>query len=523
MDKSFYNIALKFLQIMGYYVDKDVFLNQLCSHVNYPALNSFTDVLEYMEVDNVAVKIDAIKLNEYGFPVMIHMNDKLPHFIIVTNIREDKVCYYNLYLKKKTVNIDSIFKYWDGTALYIQNSNDTTSLLVLIKRIFEKIEIPVFVIAFISLLLIFLFYSSTFVFFYLLFVIKTFALLVSFLILRHELGKSSSFENKLCSFSKNVNCDKVLNSFSSKILGIFRLSDMSLLYFSSGLLSLLYSILIKDVDSLLGCLCFISFFSFPVLLYSLIYQKYVIKKWCLLCLNIAFALILEIILSIFYFKNNNLNLSFLNILVIGAIFIFLIVLWKKMYYLIIRNFIFDDLSISLNALKHNDIIFESVLNRQVSVNMDFSKNDLIIGNKNAHNIITIAMSLHCPHCISLYRKLKKNIDSNALDVALNIRLVVTGDILIQSDLELKMMSLYYKDIDCFSSCLDDWDFNDVFLLSSYNNIDLVTPFVINEFERHKEWSNFMAISSTPLIFINDKIKPDIYSIDDLLYFIRNLK
>ncbi|MCS2889650.1 hypothetical protein [Parabacteroides faecis] len=101
MDNRFFNISEEFLRLNRICIDHANLKEQLYTQDSYPSLKALTDVLSAFSIKNRALKIKWEQLMEYGTPVMLHYQDRMPSFVIATHVMENEITYYTSDLKKR--------------------------------------------------------------------------------------------------------------------------------------------------------------------------------------------------------------------------------------------------------------------------------------------------------------------------------------------------------------------------------------------------------------------------------------
>ena len=94
---------------------------------------------------------------------------------------------------------------------------------------------------------------------------KVFGLIVSLLLVLHELKVSNPLVDKICHISKHTDCNAVLESDSSKVFGWINWADFGFIYFVGGL----FFIIINSGRGAINLLALISVFSLPFPLFSI--------------------------------------------------------------------------------------------------------------------------------------------------------------------------------------------------------------------------------------------------------------
>lgn len=100
---------------------------------------------------------------------------------------------------------------------------------------------------------------------------------VTWLLVLKSLKVKSKTADRVCGVLQEHGCDHVLENKASSFFGLFNWSDVGIAYFSVSTLAL---ILFPDM---LPQLALINVCCLPFTIWSITYQKFVIKTWCTLC------------------------------------------------------------------------------------------------------------------------------------------------------------------------------------------------------------------------------------------------
>ncbi len=108
--------------------------------------------------------------------------------------------------------------------------------------------------------------------------------------------QNNSLVQKLCNTSKKTSCQTVLDSKASKLFGWLSLSELGLVYFAGGFFVLLISSFSVVSIQIPTFLAWLSALALPYTLFSVYYQKFVVKQWCPLCLGVLVVCVVLILL-----------------------------------------------------------------------------------------------------------------------------------------------------------------------------------------------------------------------------------
>ena len=215
---------------------------ELRSHPYYPSLAAVSDILNIYKVENSAMRMGTDELNTIQTPFIAHLRSHQGIFTLVEKIMEDEI---HVVLEEKTKKVYSkanFIKIWDNIILtakadeksiepdFKQNRKD--ELLPAIKLLFLLVAIA---LLFIATLVV----NQSVAHYLPLFLTKVTGLFFIWLLIKHELGEQSDLTDKLCTMTKSVGCNEVLNSKASSLFGFVKLSDIGLVWFVSSFYSCL--------------------------------------------------------------------------------------------------------------------------------------------------------------------------------------------------------------------------------------------------------------------------------------------
>jgi len=290
------------IKYTDYYLSK-----QLQTHPFYPSLAAVSDVFSSYNIESEALRVTFEDLFHLQTPFIAHLNIDSGFFIMVEQVKEDEVFFFSGGKTIRHIKKEEFLKYWDNIIFQTRptkESEEPNYSKHLRKEIIEKMKI--------SAILTFVFFSFLFgilvkpamVYLLPLFFAKMTGLFFSVLLVMKELGYHNEITVKLCNLSKSAGCNEVLKSKASKLFSNVFLADVGLIWFSTSALYLIFVAIISTgmpALNLLGCLAVCSV---PMILFSISYQIFIIKKYCPICLGVMMALLMEIVLFPLVWKLN---------------------------------------------------------------------------------------------------------------------------------------------------------------------------------------------------------------------------
>ncbi|MCP4214472.1 MAG: hypothetical protein GY765_07430, partial [bacterium] len=258
----------------------------LTTHPDYPSLLTISEVLFEWGVETEAVKGTISDLSDIDYPVIALLRDN--RYVVLEGGSGNSVSIVSPGKGTVEVPAHQFQEMWSGIIIRVVQSNgprEKNSLLHRTDEVRQKLRrvsiIPGFLIllavAFISSLpespkpqpLI------------LLGILKIAGLTTCAVMFATGSDKGNLFR-RICRFGKTVNCRRVLESPGGSILGI-SMVDMGLVYFAGGFLALFLSLFAGQTEFCLVILSGLNILALPYTFFSLFYQAFVVRTWCLLC------------------------------------------------------------------------------------------------------------------------------------------------------------------------------------------------------------------------------------------------
>jgi uncharacterized membrane protein/protein-disulfide isomerase len=524
------------IKSLGVKVSDTTIQKDLIEHPNYPSLLSISDVLNNYAIDSVAAKLAFENFSQLKTPFLVHINGKrLQHslFAVLNKFNVEFVEIYNPESRKvENILIKDFEKIYKGTVLAVE-VNENAGEKEYKKNITNEKQKSFFVnIALLSIPLLTVFMSGFALYnnFQKMILPVIYALLtlagfiVSSLLILSEIDAYNPAIKQICNVGKKINCAAILNSKGSKIFGI-SWSSLGFTYFMGILLILLVGGGLSNVSTfyLLGWL------QLPVLsyiFYSIYYQWRIVKQWCLLCLIVQAVLALQFIIFLLMgtYSTNSFSLVPLDTyFAIISSFVIIFVVTTTLIPALEKAKENKSKTTTLQRLKHNTQIFEALLEKQKFIGDTAVGLGIVKGNPNAKNKIVKVCNPYCGPCAQAHKVLEDLLQNNP-DIELQI-------IFTASDNETDRKAPPVKHLLAIAEmgnekltqqALDDWylaekkDY-DLFALKYPLNGELQKQ--SEKVKAMREWCSKVTISFTPTVFVNGYQLPEIYTIDDLKYFL----
>lgn len=482
-------------------LDKAEFHLQFKSHPNYPSALAFSDTLNFLGVKNDAYNLE----NEYW--------EELPEeFITVYDnnfalIKKENNAYTVYSEDVKTISKEELYK----------NSTDFVLLFEKEEQIKTKntVKYKNWVFAILGVLVLYTFFQQNWfeAVFNLLSIVGVY---VSLELFNKKFGQTSTILNNICggnATNSQTNCSKIIDSDRINIFGL-KISDFSLVYFIGILLLGIFlpaaGLVLKIITSI----------SVLVILYSIFIQIFVEKALCKVCLLIITILVLQIVLSQFYFpiffKLNNVILSIFAFVLSFSALVFIndILLQKEEL---------KKSNLKNLKFKRNYELFKRELLLREKINFRNNKGGFFLGNKEAKLHISLISNPYCGFCKDAHIILEKLLKKYPDDISAQIRLNYFAENTNEEYTELlKLLDSTYKNESekKFSTILENWFVNrDLQKLKAkpIESIDSLDVFIEIANENRE-----LQFTFTPLLLINGYQFPEKYDREDIFYFIDDL-
>lgn len=492
--------------------------------LKYPLLSSYYRILRSKGVECVIVESTTEQLPLLPTPSIAYTSLNGGTSFVIEDADEASIKVRNEENDIESIELEFFNHYWDGKILVVNKEHEVATpkeaIADKVKMTADKLKYP--------LLIMTLFAIVGYVFFTKIearsllnfWFIGLYILGISTAVLLQirQIDKNNKLVNKIChakNGSKKVDCSSILDSKDAYFFGIFSWTDFGTLYFLT--LFLLMLILPGKLSETIGILS--SLLAFPYVFYSVFYQWKIAKSWCRLCLATQAAIIMLFILSIVCLIINGINIqSLLSTDLLPALVIMLasVIMFVYVKPNFEKSLLYDTLNIKYNWLKHNPIVLESIFNQQPIVCT--KELEHIVISPDTNDRITIIYNTVCSPC---NREITKLIDLYKRKVDAGIEIIFFLD-------EQDLASIYAAKVIYSRYLSDNQNFLDFlyryasgFPTSANSMIEGIELPLGREKElsdiitRQNEWCKRNNILSTPRLYFNDVLVPEIYSINDI--------
>ena len=527
MDNGIYKVTSNLLKLSGIKFTKYHLKKSLSLHPSFPSIESIVDVLEdEYQIKSLPASLNTQQLPDIPYPAIIQTtNTNKGSQLSILQKYESEGKMLKLYGKDGTsrIPISEFDKIWTGITLLF--SFKKAEIEHNYNRNRKKEITKYFITALIGLLILAVFIpltydlikSNFFIPLSILLCTKTIGMVMSIFLMFNHYSDSLAINPNLCKTNKLFDCG-ALAAINAKIFGV-HLSEYAAFYFTSGILSIIF-FYTANKATLLIFFAFTSFFALPFLAYSIYYQGFVVKKWCLFCLALILIVVIELytshgFLTFQFFKQIVSIKIFYSILLASAILISLsnhLQLSNK--YSLLFN--------SLNKYKYNIDIISLLINNQKTVNLPGVEKILLAGEEKSNTSITLVTNPSCKHCKTIFNEIIR-LHHNYPD-KLNVNVIffvninnkssvgyIVANRLIEVHNLLEALTDWYEN-NYKKSYLNEW-------LSKYPS-QAKRP--VGLLENHYNWSVENQIKYTPSTIINGKIIPPYIEWEMVKYYLKTI-
>lgn len=344
-------------------------------------------------------------------------------------------------------------------------------------------------------------------------ILNSIGLFFSALLYFEYLDIESDTTQKICGLIKDSDCNKVSDSKGSKIFKLFHLSEIGCAFFLVNIIAIIIFNINISIISLVS-ICTLIF-----CIWSPLYQKFFVKKWCTLCLLTVLILIIQFIFLLFRGVYGNMTTETLNIhtiVILGLLFCSYALITTSFFYLSkgYKHYLKDQFLIkNYMEIKYNPSMAELLLNSEQKLSSN-SNTVLVFGDPQSDKIITVVSNPFCISCMANHSELNK---LNLMDYRIEYVLTSFSEDLLYANNQIiafyqkfgsaktwNLLTRWYEDRNKQPSFFYD------FSLNSEDGKDEVI--------RQLSWITKENIISTPSVFLNGKKLPIQYNVSDIPYF-----
>lgn len=469
-------------------------------------------MLSTYKVENAGIRLDdKSQIAQVPLPFIAHMGDD---FVTVCKIANNKI-YYIGDNKKVVEEIDAFNTMWTGAALLAKNANQASEPFYsenLKKSIYKQWVKWLCAILTIGLVIYASrkYFNSIIITSILLF--NLVGIYVGYLLLLKQLHYQSRYVDKICSLLKKGNCSDILESSASKFLGIISWSEIGFCYFLSNILTILCCPTLIPYYALVNILTL--FYS----AWSVWYQKFRAKQWCALCLciQLIFWLLFSGNLWMDWIRTPSFSLTEISVVIMLYLLPYLII------EMLIPRFEADKQIVnvhqSLNNIKVKNKVFKTLLQEQACHEVSKTNSHIIFGDPQSEILLTVLTNPHCEPCAIMHQRLFKLLDELKNKISIQFIFSAFDDSMEISNrflIAVYQQKTIFETIEIYNEWYAGGKNNKNYM--EIHPVNLETPEVFVELNRHNEWRNKNKLSATPIVLFNGYEMPKLYRVEDIFF------
>lgn len=506
-------------------IPSEKIVTELEKHPDYPSMLSLSDVLDNFNIENSAFRIDSDSIGEVSTPFIGHFKLDGGSFLVVHDINKDYVRVSGNQWRNKRFSVERFNSLFNGVGLIIE-APETKISNESIFSFFKSIKSPAMIVGACLIIAAFLIFHTGYIDsprwpVIILTVFKVMGVIVSVLLLSQYINKNNPLVKKLCQGEGRgkLNCNAILSSKAAVVFEGLSWSEVGFFYFTGTLFTLIIG---GQNNSLLYMLAIINFISLPYTFYSIYFQAFVARQWCVFCCMVQALLWLEFAVFATIFKTPLVWPEYADWgnLIIGMLTP--VLAWLLLKPLLLNMQQLKSLKDQLRLVKYNSRFFKIALHDQPRYTLPDEAWSIVLGNPDATNVIVMVSNPYCGPCAATHVMLDELLENNA---ELQARIIFSTD---NAEFDKRtsvgrhLMALNaLDDKSLVKNALDSWYKQS---LKNYEKwaklypVDIHTE-EIDKLDMQRAWCRIADIAGTPAVLLNGYHLPDFYRLSDIKYMI----
>lgn len=529
INSYFIPLLLRHLQLMDIKCDPKELQLVLQSAPSFPSVLSIVQTFTYFGLKATAYRADYAAIEKATTPAIAHVKeDSTDRFILILTVSETTVTYYDAFINKNIeITKDDFCAIWTDIVVLSEKTENVFRSNKLNK--YPKGSITLAVTSLILLALLGFRMSmipQSFLFFFGLLGLKLAGIWCTVGLLRQESKGSYSVFDAFCHRNEAFDCEAVIQSKASKLFNKVALADIGIVYFATGIISLSIGVFSDATTAVLQALFYLSVCSIPLIAFSVLYQKVVIKKWCPLCLCTMFILVIEVTLFLFFpLKVFSGDPAFTAELLLFSLFSSLGILFLTTRMIENQAKAFS-IHISSLQLKRTPFVIAAVFGNKKSMSQPM-KDSLIIGNTEAPVTITTLLNPMCNPCkdiaVETIRLLKNYPSFIQWHIRFDGAKAAEYDYLNKPQLYLFELFRQNNSAKVRLNIIKEWfRVQSLGKFSENYPLNTIQEETISTFSEHIRNNSELKVEKVPSIWINNRIFPKEYSLNDIPFLLTDL-
>ena len=503
-------------------------------HPDFPSVLSLSDVLTDWQVEHVALQLNTPQqLRELPLPFVAHVKNNNGWYVLVTALQGDRITYTDseegqihagrVHVGRKTESLVDFARKWSGSVLLAEataQSGEADYDVSHKQEIIAGLRGP-FAVG--CTLLLFLFAllrvaKELTAPDWLLLLSKSIGLTISILLVAKQLGSKNAFTDRLCRMNSKTSCDGILNAPAAKLWGWLSWTDVGLIYFSGGLLTVL---LVDTYPAIRPIINGLALLALPYTVFSVYYQARILRQWCPLCLGVQGVLLVEGVLAAMQFASlPDFIQPYLLVLTAYLVPTLIWVVGKPLFVALRTS---RQEHNELMYLKRNPDLFRAMVVQQPQMpTIPENLHPIVLGNPDAEHTITMVTNPYCGPCAKTHKELEQLLrrndnvkaaiifadgaDSRATQVAIHAVALAQ-----QGNAQQALTDWYEQPGKNFDAWAEQYP-----IRSKPTDWQSVV-------QQHSDWCQMADIKATPTLYVDGYLLPEQYRFDRLRWLINELE
>lgn len=473
------------------------------------SLYAFSSLLNRYNITNETVKLtDRTALSSRFCPMIVALKWQ---YVVVTDITDESVTIVNANGKQQDLSREFFDRTWDGVALVADPDSLSSEPDLEHNRKNQRISYlrSTATIAAAAVVAGFAYVSNTElhnVWLTLILLINNLGVYVGILLTQKDLHIKNRVADKLCGLVKQSDCSKVTASDASMIFGV-KLSAVGLGFFSTNIITLL------TAPAMTGPLAVYAIGALPFTLWSVWYQKFRARSWCVLCLCTLGLMWGQALIFIFAVCGT-FHFDLIGFLVLGALYILAVMCARTVTELLKAKEEREKWEYNFIRLKAEPAVIGAFMARQPL--LDTSRHGcsrMIFGNPEAPDRITLLSNPYCQPCGLMHSHIEKYPGEDiCVQYAMTYfkeeqsvinRYIIAAYMQLGPERTWRMLTGWYA-----GGKTDGEAFFE------HKGLDISAPGVEEEFRRHCDWVKKNHFHGTPTVIVNGRELTGPYSVED---------
>ncbi|MDO5665023.1 MAG: vitamin K epoxide reductase family protein [Bacteroidia bacterium] len=517
-------LLTEYLKYSDIHPEREELQLALESSPSFPSVLSIIQTCTYFGLNAKAYKADFDALLKSEMPIIVHIKKGSDErFVLVVKATDKQVVYKDATtFKTVEVSTDEFSKEWTRILILSEKNKEKRP-----KRRFFVKKYSIYSLFLLAVIMT-ICYNPQSITFYIsgLLLLKSVGAWLAYHLIRHEKGLSYSLFDNFCQVKASFDCNKVLASKASKIFNRVSLADSGFVYFATGVTTIVLGVFSGLQNSTLLMLLYASVCGIPLVVFSVLYQKIVVKKWCIFCLSVAGIIFLEVFLFLFIPKG---ALAFDYIRTFLLLFFSLIVGLLTLYFF--KRLLQKQTEAFANRvenlrIKRNPFILATIFNKQQQAIIP-ENNQIYIGNKQAPIVITTLLNPMCRPCSNIVKNMLILLEKCPQKLLWKIRFdgVESKEYQPINRIQLHLMQLCNNENNdsVKLQIIKDWYRKQSigWFINKYPIKEILEETVLS-FAMQNTENKQLDVKKIPTLWINNKEFPQEYSVEDIPFLLTDI-